>query len=245
MISFFNKTASLVVIVLILSIFGTKACSMSKSKQQEKEFKTELKINYLLYLPVGYEKNETTWPLMIFLHGVGERGDDLNKLKVHGIPKLLEQNKDFPFVIVSPQCPANGWWNDYTEHLKQLIDQIKADYKIDSSRVYLTGLSMGGFGTWYMAERYPGDFAAIAPICGGGELLFAGKIKAAVWAFHGAKDDVVPLKRSQEMVDAVKAAGGDVKFTVYPELGHNCWDAAYDNAELYEWFLSHRKQTNE
>ncbi|OHB48409.1 MAG: phospholipase [Planctomycetes bacterium GWF2_41_51] len=215
-----------------------------KSLQQEKEFKTELSLKYLLYLPKDYEKSEK-WPLIIFLHGAGERGTDLNQLKVHGIPKIIEQKKDFPFVVVSPQCPANGWWNDYTEHLKLLIDQIKANYKIDVSRVYLTGLSMGGFATWYMAERYPQDFAAVAPVCGGGELFFANRIKAPVWAFHGAKDDVVPLKRSQEMVDAVKAVGGDVKFTIYPELGHNCWDAAYDNEELFKWFLSHKKQANE
>lgn len=212
-----------------------------KALQQKKEFKEKVKIKYLLYLPKGYDKKGNSWPLIIFLHGAGERGNDLDKLKVHGIPKLIQNKKEFPFVIISPQCPQNGWWTDYAQNLISLINEVKKDYNIDSSRIYLTGLSMGGFGTWYMAERFPDEFAAVVPICGGGDVQFADKIKAPVWAFHGGKDDVVPVKRSQEMVDALKAAGGDVKLTIYPDLGHNSWDPTYDNEELYKWFLSHKK----
>ncbi len=234
-------------IITILSVSGyceNKGVSMNtQSRQQEKELKTEKKISidikYLLYLPQGYNKKGQPWPLIVFLHGAGERGDNLNQLKVHGIPKLVESDGNFPFIVISPQCPADVWWD--VETLKVLIDHIKAEYNIDDSRVYLTGLSMGGFGTWALAEKYPDDFAAIAPICGGGEPRLAKKLKMPIWAFHGAKDDTVPLQRSQEMVDAVKKAGGDVKFTVYPELGHDCWTVTYDNKELYEWFLSHKK----
>ena len=239
-----SKTAILF-IVLFLSVSGycgNKACSMTKSKQQKKIFKVQVNLKYLLYLPDGYDKKGQSWPLIVFLHGAGERGSDLEKLKVHSIPKIVETDSNFPFVVISPQCPAGAWWTEYAETLKALIDHIKAEYNIDPSRVYLTGLSMGGFGTWHLAARYPQDFAAIAPVCGGGELFFAKQLKMPIWAFHGAKDDTVPLQRSQEMVDAVKAAGGDVKFTIYPELGHNCWDATYDDQNLYKWFLSHKKQ---
>ncbi|PKL46853.1 MAG: phospholipase [Planctomycetes bacterium HGW-Planctomycetes-1] len=215
---------------------------MSKSKQQKKNFKTQVNMKYLLYLPDGYDKKGQSWPLIVFLHGAGEREDDLEKVKMQGIPKMLEKKADFPFVVVSPQCLENAWWTGYAETLKALIDRIKAKYNIDPSRVYLTGISMGGFGTWYLAARYPQDFAAIAPICGGGELLFVKNLKMPIWVFHGAKDDVVPLRRSQEMVDAVKAAGGDVKFTIYPELKHDSWTVTYENEELYKWFLSHKKQ---
>jgi len=237
------KIKTLLLIGLFLSMINYcdgKAGVMNKSQHQKKVFKTQVGLKYLLYLPESYEKKGKPWPLIVFLHGSGQRGDNLEKLKVHGIPKILENKKDFPFVVISPQCPEGGRWNDYTEVLKRLIDQIKAEYNIDSSRVYLTGLSMGGLGTWYMAGRYPNEFAAIAPICGGGDLFMVKSLKMPIWAFHGAKDNTVPIQRSQEMVDAVKAAGGDVKFTVYPELGHNCWDAAYGTEELYQWFLSHK-----
>jgi len=237
-----NLKTSLI-IVIFLSLFNYcngETPVMNKSKQQEKVFKTEISLKYLLYLPNDYNSTGSSFPLIIFLHGVGERGDNLAQLKVHGIPKILENKKDFPFVVVSPQCPKDGWWTDYTDTLKTLIDYVKAEYNIDASRVYMTGLSMGGFGTWTMAERYPDLFAAVAPVCGGGEKQLAKYIKSPVWAFHGAKDDVVSMQRSQEMVDAVKAIGGNVEFTIYPELGHNCWDVTYDNEELYKWFLSHK-----
>jgi predicted peptidase len=217
---------------------GDKGGSMSKPEQQKKVFKTEVSLKYLVYLPQGYNKKGESWPLIVFLHGAGERGDDLEKVKTQGIPKILQNKMDFPFVVVSPQCPKDAWWTEYSSTLKKLIDHIKAEYNIDASRVYLTGLSMGGFGTWYMGERYPDEFAAIAPICGGGEAFLANRLKMPIWVFHGAKDDVVPVKRSQEMVDAVKAAGGDVKFTVYPELGHGCWDAAYGDEEYKMVFES-------
>jgi len=196
---------------------------------------------YLLYLPEGYERDTTKqWPLMIFLHGSGESGVDLEKVKVHGPAKLIEAGKKFPFIVVSPQAPPQtGWKSDV---LIALLDDLKKKLRVDRDRVYLTGLSMGGFGTWDLAEKYPNEFAAIAPICGGGDAGKVWKLRhMPVWCFHGAKDNVVPIASSQIMVDALKKFNPGVKFTIYPELEHNSWEVTYNNDSLYEWFLSQKK----
>lgn len=236
-------------IILALSILGCNGTVSMKNKelQQEKiltkNIVSQTDMKYLLYLPQNYNKNGQAWPLVIYLHGAGERGDNLEKVKGNGWPLLVEQSRKFGFIIAAPQCPLNEWWTLYTKELKTLLDYIKAEYNVDSSRVYLTGLSMGGFGTWLLAARYPDDFAAIVPICGGGDSQWMGKdLKTVpIWAFHGAKDDVVPLKRSQEMVDAVNAAGGNAKLTIYPEAKHDSWTETYKNEELYKWLLSHKR----
>jgi predicted peptidase len=126
--------------------------------------------------------------------------------------------------------------------LINLLDDIVSRYNVDTERIYLTGLSMGGYGTWTLAAAYPQRFAAIAPICGGGERYMADKFKnVPVWAFHGAKDNVVPPVKSEEMVNAINARGGNARLTVYPDAAHDSWTATYDNPELYDWFLKHRK----
>ena len=203
--------------------------------------RTPRAIDYLLYLPTGYGRRAgKRWPVILFLHGAGERGNDLNKVKVHGPPKILQKRTDFPFIVVSPQCPASSWWEPLP--LKVLLEEVQEKYRVDPDRVYLTGLSMGGFGTWDLAVRYPERFAAIAPICGGGKPLLADRIKnVPVWVFHGDADPVVAVKQSDEMVEALKRVGADVKYTRYPGVGHDSWTATYDNAELYQWFLSHRR----
>lgn len=201
-----------------------------------------MKMDYLLYLPGDFGKEQKSWPLLVFLHGAGERGSDINRVKVHGPAKLVEQGKDLPFIIVSPQCPANQWWPYMGEHIMSLIDETAEHYPVDNSRIYLTGLSMGGYGTWAIASMYPERFAAIAPICGGGQPYLANSLKdVPVWAFHGAKDPLVPVQRSQEMVNAVNQAGGNAKLTIYPEAEHDSWTQTYSNDELYQWFLSHSK----
>ena len=201
-----------------------------------------LSCKYLLFLPDGYGEKEQSWPMMLFLHGAGERGDDLKKVKKHGPPKIVERRKDFPFIVVSPQCPQDDWWTEKVEVLINLLDDIVARYDVDTERIYLTGLSMGGYGTWTLAAKYPQRFAAIVPICGGGKRFLAWQLKdVPVWAFHGAKDRVVPLKESQEMVNAIKARGGNAKLTVYPEAGHDSWTETYNNEQLYDWLLKHRK----
>ena len=209
----------------------------------EKEITKTVSLRYLLYLPKGYgEKKEQKWPLILFLHGAGERGDDLEVVKKHGPPKLIEQGKEFPFIIVSPQCPIQTWWTEVLDPLVALLDDVQSRYAVDPDRVYVTGLSMGGFGTWALACRHPERFAAIAPICGGGDWFLAERLKnVPVWVFHGAKDPVVPLRESTDMVEALKRVGGNVQLTVYPEAQHDSWTETYNNPKLYEWFLSHRR----
>jgi predicted peptidase len=207
----------------------------------EKAITTTVKMQFLLFLPQEYGKTDKKWPLILFLHGSGERGTDLELVKKHGPPKLVENQPDFPFIVVSPQLPKGSGWSP--DGLNALLDELLARVSADPDRIYLTGLSMGGYGTWALASQYPERFAAIAPICGGGDTDLACNLKnVPVWAFHGAKDDVVSLKEAEEMVNAVKACGGNVRFTVYPEAGHDSWTETYANPELYQWFLSHRKK---
>ncbi|GIX07817.1 MAG: hypothetical protein KatS3mg115_2220 [Candidatus Poribacteria bacterium] len=209
----------------------------------EGEVVRRVRLPYLLYLPPDYEPgSDKRWPLLIFLHGAGERGDDLERIKVHGVPKVVEREKEFPFIAVSPQCPRWSWWTAEVEALDALLDSILEQYAVDEDRVYLTGLSMGGFGTWAWAIRSPDRFAAIAPICGGGDPSQVHRIRhLPIWVFHGAKDNVVPLSESERMVEALKALGANVRLTVYPDAGHDSWTVTYDNPELYSWFLQHRR----
>jgi len=203
------------------------------------------KQNFLLYLPKDYATKDESFPLMLFLHGAGERGaNEMEKVKVHGPPKLIAAGKSFPFIVVSPQCKANGWWE--AAELSDLLDHIEANYRVDKDRIYVTGLSMGGFGTWALAMHDPDRFAAIAPVCGGGNSIaarYSKPILAPAWVFHGAKDTVVPLNESEEMVDVLKQQNASVKLTVYPEAGHDSWTETYNNNELYDWLLKHRKST--
>lgn len=197
---------------------------------------------YLLYLPPDYEADPARkWPLLLFLHGAGERGDDLEKVKVHGPPKLIAEGQHFPFIVVSPQCPEGEWW--LPAQLIDLVDDLSTRYRIDPDRLYLTGLSMGGYGTWATAIEYPDRFAALAPICGGGDPEEAERIRhIPAWVFHGAKDPVVPIEQSQAMVQALQRLGAEVRFTVYPEAFHDSWTETYANPELYEWLLQHRRK---
>ena len=201
--------------------------------------------DYLLSLPEGYDAAVTKrWPLILFLHGAGERGTNLWLVAKHGPPKIDLAKKEF--IIVSPLCPAGKIWSN--DLLLALLDDIEARYLVDTKRVYLTGLSMGGFGTWSLGLSHPEKFAAIAPICGGGEIitpLLADKAKLAslpVWAFHGAKDPIVPLAESEHMVNHLKKQGvSDVKLTIYPDAQHDSWTETYANPELFEWFLKHSR----
>ncbi len=195
---------------------------------------------FLLHLPRGYS-GKKSWPLLFFLHGAGERGDNLHMVKIHGPPKLIAQGKHFPFIVVSPQCPADDWWD--TDVLGALLDDICERYAVDEDRIYATGLSMGGNGTWKLAMEFPHRFAAIAPICGGGNPYLARRIAhLPAWVFHGAKDEVVKLDESRKMVDVLRKLRAPVKFTVYPKTGHDSWTATYNNPQLYRWLLKHRRK---
>ena len=201
-------------------------------------------MEYLLFLPESYaQSNNQKFPLIFFLHGAGERGSDLDSVKRHGIPKIVETNPDFPFIAVSPQCPEDSWWTSELHTINGLIEEVVEKYQVDTSRIYLTGLSMGGFGTWSLASMYPERFAAIAPVCGGGEVrqILRSLVEMPIWTFHGQKDDVIPFSRSEEIVVALKKNGSSIKFTIYPEAGHDSWTETYDNPELYKWFLKHSR----
>jgi predicted peptidase len=208
----------------------------------EKTITKTLSCNYLLFLPEDYGREKKSWPLILFLHGAGERGSDIEKVKVHGPPKIVQTQKDFPFIVVSPQCPEGDWWTDKTEMLINLLDDIVAHYDVDTERIYLTGLSMGGYGSWALASQYPDRFAAVVPICGGGDRILARTLKdVPIWAFHGAKDSVVPVEESKGLVEAVNAQGGNAKLTIYPEANHDSWTETYNNPDLYKWLLEHRR----
>lgn len=196
----------------------------------------------LVYVPKSPGAERKRWPLIVFLHGSGERGSDPFALKVHSLPKILDAKDDFPFIVVSPQCPEKERWN--TESLNALLNEVIAGLPVDTNRIYLTGLSMGGLGTWKLAIAYPHRFAAIAPVCGWSHLEDVGKLKdTPVWVFHGAKDNVVPPAESEKMVEFLMRQGSTkVKFTMYPDANHNAWDQTYANPELYQWFLQHSLQ---
>ena len=198
------------------------------------------RMGYLISLPEGYEKGKQKWPLVLFLHGAGERGTDIALVRKHGPPRRVNEGEKFPFILVSPQCPADEYWSVPT--LKALLDTILRKYRVDRSRIYVTGLSMGGNGSWRMAATYPDLFAAIAPVCGWGDPARVLPLRRVpVWAFHGKKDPVIAFDRGEAMVKALKAAGGDVKFTAYPEAEHDSWTATYGNPELYDWLLAQKK----
>jgi predicted peptidase len=239
------KTNLLLTLALLSStVEATSAfCEDLSQKAARLDVQIKVEMNYLLYLPKDYDKRES-WPLLLFLHGSGERGNDLELVKTHGPPKLISEGKQFPFIVVSPQCPKDRWWEPL--ELVALLDELQRKYKVDPDRVYVTGLSMGGFGTWRLAAYAPERLAAIAPICGGGEKYWAKMIgQLPTWVFHGAKDEGVPLERSQVMVDALKKNGGNPKFTVYPEAEHDSWTETYNNPEFYEWLLAQKRTTNQ
>ncbi|MEM7231536.1 MAG: alpha/beta fold hydrolase [Planctomycetota bacterium] len=217
------------------------APQISFADQKAVEFKAkivvEVSVNHLLYVPEV--KDGEKLPLLVFLHGAGERGNDLDRLKRHGPPKLIEGGKKFPFIVASPQCSSRSWWKP--EAVNALVDKLIKEQPVDTDRIYLTGLSMGGFGSFATAAKYPNRFAAVAPICGGGDPRTAGKLKdIPFWVFHGDADRVVRISQSQGMVDAIREHDGNVKFTVYEGVNHDSWTQTYDNPKLYEWFLKHR-----
>lgn len=227
-----------------------------KAQKFSKKITREIGCKYLISFPKNYDaKSKNGSPLILFLHGAGERGDDVWRSSIHGPSKYAAQNPDFPFILVTPACPAEGVWSN--DVLLELLDEVISKHNVDEKRLYLTGLSMGGYGTWNLGLTHAERFAAIAPICGGGgriEVLLAargytGPVKIEplrtlpVWAFHGAKDPVVPIEESERMIRALEEAKcKEVKFTVYPEAQHDSWTETYNNPALYDWFLNHKRK---
>lgn len=208
----------------------------------------QLPLTYLLHVPREAEQQSgRLWPLVLFLHGAGERGANPELVKAHGIPKVAERDPDLPFIAISPQCPAGTWWPMWIEALLALLDEVVGQQPVARERVYLTGISMGGYGSWALGALHPERFAAVAPICGGGmpELGFPDKVCALkdtpVWAFHGARDEVVAVSESEVLVERLRLCGGNVRFTVYPDAGHDSWTRTYDDPAFYAWMLAQRK----
>ncbi|MEM9752440.1 MAG: dienelactone hydrolase family protein [Planctomycetota bacterium] len=217
----------------------------------------EIQLGYLLSMPESLELDTpeagARYPLVIFLHGAGERGDDLAKLEAHGPPKLLASG-EAPEVlrkafVLSPQCPAERFWSSeiMVEALDQLLAEVLDAHPIDRSRIYLTGLSMGGYGTWAWGGGRTDTFAALAPVCGGGMGWSAhniGEAKVPIWAFHGDRDGVVPLAETIDLMDVVREAGHDgpdARLTVYSNTTHNSWTAAYGDAAFWDWLFRQRR----
>lgn len=200
-------------------------------------------LRYLVHLPDDYDADPgRLWPLVLFLHGSGERGSDLDLAAVHGPPRLADDGHEFPFILVTPQCGESSQWVAEVSTLSGLIDEVVSMLRVDPARISVTGLSMGGFGTWSLAVRYPDRFAAIAPICGGLWMQSAAPIRhLPVWAFHGDADDVVPISATEEITSELRSLDADVRFTRYAGVGHDSWTETYDNPELYDWLLSHRR----
>lgn len=231
--------------VLATPLLMTACMHTPPTPQREGQYRFELRtalgptesVRMWLHLPRGYRASSRIWPLVVFLHGSGERGTELERVKAHGPPKLADRGADYPFILVSPQLDEGLRWDSVSLHA--LLLALQTRLRIDPDRVCATGLSLGGHGVWDWATAYPHDLAAIAPVCGFGEADDVCRLRhVPVRAYHGAADTVVPLARQQECVDALRACGGTADFIVYPGVGHDAWNPAYDDPALVPWLMA-------
>ena len=248
-----NRVLSIALVTATLA--GGSTLAFADDPAPGKQVEQSLKVSdteempYLLYLPKDYKADgDTKYPVLLFLHGRGESYGPLSLVAKWGPPKLAAEGKELPYVVVSPQCPGEDFWSTEKQQARilALLKHTLESHTVDADRVYLTGLSMGGYGSWRLAADHPELFAAVAPICGGGKPEDAETLKALpIWAFHGDQDKAVPFKRSVDMYDAIKAAGGTkMRFTSLENIGHNCWSAAYATPELYSW-MNRQKRSKE
>jgi len=214
----------------------------------ETQLTTCVRLPSWLLLPAAYAQQPDPWPLILFLHGSGERGSDLTSVTQRGLPKAVQHRPAFPFVVLAPQCPARTIWSVHLDALHALLWAVVGSFNIDPQRITVTGLSMGGSGAWHLAVTYPESFAALVPVCGGDYWCIGGPEQVErlrqlpVWAFHGAQDTVIPSTAAQRLVTAVQTVGGHARLTQYPDVGHNCWHQAYATDELYTWLLHQRRR---
>ncbi len=227
---------------LLVGVFSSSFSQISEHTFDE-AVEIPVKLNYALYTPDGYLNSQEDYPLIVFLHGAGERGDDLSKVAVHGPLQYIKEGNKIDAVILAPQCPEGVYWQPH--EVAALVKNVIKENRIDKSRVYLTGLSMGGYGVWATGGEYPELFAALAPVCGAIYRPIYRNIShikdMPIWVFHGALDDVVLPENSNKMVKTLKEAGNDVKYTLYPYANHNSWTETYNNPELYTWMLAQKK----
>jgi predicted peptidase len=248
------------VLMAIGMLAGMARAEDVKSMLEKRTYKDEngKTLPYRLMKPDHYDPN-TKYPLVLFLHGAGERGKDNDKQLIHGVPEFAkpENRKKYPCFLIAPQCPANEGWSDFLSKKAaaskgpsepgrlavELVKAIQKEFSIDPDRLYITGLSMGGYGTWDVICRHPDIFAAAVPICGGGDPSKAEKIaKLPTWVFHGGKDKIVPPEQSRKMVEALKKAGGDPKYSEYSDVGHDSWVKAYKDSEMLKWLFEQKKK---
>ena len=204
-----------------------------------RDLRLEETLEYYLYFPPGYEKTDEEFGLLLFLHGGGESGRNLEVLREYGPPKMLLDGTEFPFLILAPQNPhEKQWWN--VRAVKKLLDIIVEEHRIDPDRLYLTGLSRGGSASWEMAVQYPSTFAALVVVCGMAPVPYASWIDKAlpIRVFHGTEDPVIPFSESLEMVEKLRSLGYDATLTPYEGVGHNAWDRAYQTPGLFEWIAA-------
>jgi predicted peptidase len=249
-------TRALLVLTLLVGCGALAGCAAGESwnlaeGQHPETFQRRVVVEaegqMLLYLPAGFRVHGAKrYPLLVFLHGSGESGTDLEKLKAHGLPKIVATRSDFPFVVASPQTPAPFWPHDPVT-LNAMLDELLDRLPIDRNRVYLTGISMGGIMSYRWASENPTRFAAVVPVSGSGNPEDACRLKdLPVWAFHGAKDHSVQVEREDGMIKAINACGGHARITVDPEGDHDdpYWSTVYGNPELYDWLLKQRRQAS-
>jgi predicted peptidase len=202
-------------------------------------------LKYRLMIPKDYSATgEQKYPVVLFLHGAGERGDDNARQLAHGTKEFAtDANRDkYACFVIAPQCPSGQWWGDSLPLIVDLLADMQKEYRIDANRLYVTGLSMGGFGTWDLLGRHPQMFAAAAPICGGGDPETCSKFsKVPIWVFHGDADKVVRPEQSRRMVDGLKKAGGMPKYTEYPGVGHDSWSQTYADTAFIEWLFNQKR----
>jgi predicted peptidase len=248
-------TAAVLTLLSITPTNARESLPLEKRTYQDASGKT---LPYRLMRPAKVEDGER-YPLVVFLHGAGERGTDNEKQLIHGVPQFVANREKYPCFLIAPQCPEKARWvevdwgadshripkepSEPARLTLELIDTLSKELPIDSKRVYVTGLSMGGYGTWDLVARRPDRFAAGAVVCGGADETTAEAIKhVPVWVFHGAKDGAVKPARSRRMVEALKGAGARPRYTEYPDVGHDSWNPAYKDPELFAWMFAQEKR---
>lgn len=258
-----NKTLTALLLLVLAASAGAQDLSLYQKKWLVQGSDS---LPYRLLLPAQYDEDKE-YPVILFLHGAGERGSDNEKQLVHGAKLFVREDvrRDYPAIVIFPQCPENSYWSNVQIErdsagkrsfnfqaggapttpmvlVQALLRQVLKEYPVEKDQVYVMGLSMGGMGTFEIVSRNPKLFAAAVPICGGANPAVAKKLrKVEWWVFHGAKDDVVPPEHSQQMVDALKKRRADVRFTLYPEANHNSWDSAFAEKDLLPWLFAQDK----
>lgn len=251
------RTALVLVVLAVAPL--ARAADLDKLLEKRTFKQGGSSLPYRLLKPDGYDARKA-YPLVVFLHGAGERGDNNKAQLVHGVKNFAsdEARKKYPCFLIAPQCPSRGFWSNINFRARPpkmgkepappgkmvlgLIAEMRKEFKIDENRIYITGLSMGGFGSWDLMCRHPELFAAGIPICGGGDPEAAGKIaKVPVWAFHGDRDTAVPVALTRDMVAAMKKAGGSPKYTEYKGVGHDSWTRTYADPAVMEWLFAQKK----